>query len=81
MQKRMKGFFGKSGWTLTALLLTVSGTAAGAQERPARHDGDVKTSPKKNNAAKNAEKGRNAADGKEKVRFEKKKREWATGSR
>ncbi len=77
----MKGFIGNPGWARTALLLAVSGTAAGAQERPARQDGDVKTSPEKNKAAKNAEKGRNAAAGKEKVRLEKKKREWASGSR
>lgn len=75
----MKGFFGKSGWTLAALLLAISGIAVGAHERAVRQ-GDVKKTPEKANEAKNAEKGRNAGADKGKIRLEKKKREWASGS-
>lgn len=75
----MKGFFGKPGWALASLLLVISGIATGANERAVKH-GDVKKAPEKTNEAKNAEKDRNAGADKGKVRLEKKKREWASGS-
>ena len=75
----MKGFFGKPGWALAALLLAISGIAVGAHERVVKQ-GDVKKASEKANEAKNAEKDRNAEADKRKVRIEKKKREWASGS-
>lgn len=75
----MKGFFGKPGCALAALLLAISGIAVGAHERAVKY-GDAKKAPEKANEAKNAEKDRNAGAGKGKVRLEKKKREWASGS-
>ena len=80
MHKRMKGFFGKSGWMLAAWLLAISGNVAGAQKHAAQQDGDVKKAPEKAKAVKHAEKDRDASASKEKIRLEKKKREWASGS-